>query len=181
MNNTTTRLTQQIEDMFIMVRSMYRIIEVRCCEIPEEDSGFSEEDWAEAGGGFMVLMDCEGRVLGSGMVGNPAGEWFDGVHDIAHAKCRKVLETCRATCFFIDHDADMYAGGIPIVYNDPIDGTEKIGALAFSGLPEWADHALVVAAAAYGRMNIDRETHVDVAVGRPAAQVVFEEAERWAA
>jgi len=166
-------VTMQIDDVFDYVARLYPLVANALADVLEKDGGWSTEKSAERLGGYVTFMDAEGRVVRSDMVGNPSASWATETEEIARYKCRVVLETGDATIDHVNVEQGVYAGGIPVEYICPHTGEEKVGALAFSGLPQYADHALVICGAFYARMNFRRELLIDACANQNTATTVF--------
>jgi|GEM_PF-5556113 len=163
MNNSPTSapigapLATQVDLLFQIAHDEAPEIESVLRAMTEEQGGWSPEKWEDKTGGTLLVMDAEGRVVRTEMVMQPSPEWREATEGYALAKARAVIgsEEGSPSIELIDDDAGIWAGGIPFSYTCPYDGSVKIGAIAFSGWPQNADHLSVSLWGTASNLTID--------------------------
>lgn len=149
-----------INELLELVKLMKSSFEDSYNYFKEIGLGWSSEKWKCREGGYFAIVDETLAIRHLEQMGTPNKDWADETRKNALEK------TCRVMKDYLDDssvvtswtsrsvDHAKYGGGIIITYKG------KVYAIAFSGLPEAADHMLCYRHADYHKLLLPNEDYM---------------------
>ncbi len=155
-----------VTDLVSMAQDVARDVENALRKLTVDQGGWPSDKWIGRHGGTLVIMDADGNTVTSQSVLRPNKQWAQQTCELATEKAKRALETGRNSIATRNPGAGQYGGAILFEYKCAITGETCIGAIAFSGWPEWADHLVVNELAEFAE-------HITPAYETNKAQVVL--------
>lgn len=134
---------EKVADVFEIARLVADTVQKGLKILTLEEGGWPLEKWSERSGGTLAIIDADEMHVSVQSINGPPKDWQGQTAKFAIEKARRALSTGYNSVVTRDPDTEKYSGAVLFEYICAVSGEIRVGAIAFSGWPEWADHLFV--------------------------------------